>query len=67
MKMSRLIYFRNVKLVSRLVDLVTKIKDHFGNGYNYGSPPIEFAIKTLSLLVRAQPIIIWLYKMPIQN
>lgn len=67
LKMSRLIMFRQVRLVSKLVDLVVKIKDHFGNGYNYGSPPIEFAVKTLCLMIRAQPMVIWLYKMPLQS
>lgn len=53
LKMPRLIMFRQVRLVSKLVDLVVKIKDHFGHGYVHGSPPIEFALKTLCLMIRA--------------
>lgn len=57
--------FRNVNLITKLVDMVCKIKDHMQQGFNYNAPPIEMAIRTLGKLVRAQPIVIWLYKLPI--
>lgn len=65
LKHSRLVAFRNVKLVTRFVDMVCKIKDHFVHGYNFVAPPIEMAVRTLSLMVRCQPLVIWLYKLPI--
>lgn len=52
LKHSRLVAFRNVKIVTRFVDMVCKIKDHFVQGYNFVAPPIEMAVRTLSLMVR---------------
>jgi len=65
MEFNKMASFRNVNLITKLVDMVCKIKDHMQQGFNYNAPPIEMAIRTLGKLVRAQPIVIWLYKLPI--
>lgn len=62
---SRLIKFRQEKLVSRLVDFILKIRDHVDiNSYVL---PIDSALKTISLIARSQPLVIWLYKLPLDQ
>lgn len=61
----KLITFKKANLLQKLVDLICKMKEPLSSGYNYGLPPIEFAIQTISVLARAQPLLIWLYKMPL--
>jgi len=52
MEFAKLSSFRNVNLITKIVDMVCKIKDHMQQGFNYNAPPIEMAIRTLGKLVR---------------
>jgi hypothetical protein len=61
---AQLSYLRRVNTLGRLIDLIARFKDHHQAGYVYGAPPLDNAIRTIALLARSQPLLIWLHEIP---
>ena len=54
-------YYKSTNLVARLVDLISRLKDNNQMGTYQVTIPIDNAIKTISLLVRSQPLMCYLH------
>lgn len=59
-----MLYFLNMKIVSRLIDLITRYVD---SNYAYEKPPFTPVVELISYLVRHQPVYLYKYKLGEQN
>jgi len=55
-------YYKSVNLLGRLVDLIARFKDNNQMGIYQVTFPIDYAIITISLLVRSQPLMCYLHE-----